>query len=272
MNSKNTSLTTFFQSIWTDYLSLNPDAKKIYELFSKNDCVVNDHIALRTFGIDGIRVEDLAKPLIDLGYNEVQSYDFKEKCLRAKHYAHKAMPLIFISELKVENFSSHIQQIISDLVKPLIKKGISDCHFLYSGRHWNISTKTYNDLLAVSEYAAWMAAFGYRPNHFTISINHLKQFKNIQSVNDYLKKEGFLLNTSGGIIKGSADVYLEQSSTMANKMSVSFSDQSLVIPSCFYEFAYRYSLPNGKLFKGFVANSADKIFESTHQKNSVLST
>ncbi len=31
------------------------------------------------------------------------------------------------------------------------------------------------------------------------------------------------------------------------------------------EFAHRYPLPNGNLFQGFVAKSADKIFESTNR-------
>ncbi|MGL4837356.1 MAG: DUF1338 domain-containing protein, partial [Shewanella sp.] len=35
-------------------------------------------------------------------------------------------------------------------------------------------------------------------------------------------------------------------------------------PSCFYEFALRYPKANGELYTGFVAASADKIFESTN--------
>ena len=57
---------------------------------------------------------------------------------------------------------------------------------------------------------------------------------------------------------------LEQSSTMADKVVVSFTDGDAEIPSCFYEFARRYPMENGKLYTGFVAASADKIFESTN--------
>ncbi len=56
---------------------------------------------------------------------------------------------------------------------------------------------------------------------------------------------------------------LEQSSTLADKVSVAFSDGELAIPSCFYEFALRYPKADGELYTGFVAASADKIFEST---------
>ena len=31
-----------------------------------------------------------------------------------------------------------------------------------------------------------------------------------------------------------------------------------------YEFAYRHEMENGELFSGFIAGSADKIFESTN--------
>ncbi len=51
---------------------------------------------------------------------------------------------------------------------------------------------------------------------------------------------------------------------MADRIEVRFSDQARIIPSCFYEFARRYPKPDGQLYSGFVAASADKIFESTN--------
>ncbi len=65
-------------------------------------------------------------------------------------------------------------------------------------------------------------------------------------------------------MKGSPEDLLEQSSTMADRVVVRFSDREATIPSCFYEFALRYPKPDGELYSGFVAASADKIFESTH--------
>ena len=109
-----------------------------------------------------------------------------------------------------------------------------------------------------------MSAWGFRANHFTVSINQLKSGLSLAEVNEKLKAEGFTLNTSGGEIKGGEDVFLAQSSTMADRQKVAFTDETLEIPSCFYEFAQRYKLPNGKLYQGFVAASADKIFESTN--------
>ena len=66
-------------------------------------------------------------------------------------------------------------------------------------------------------------------------------------------------------MKGSKEVCLEQSSTLANNIEVEFEDGKLTIPACYYEFAKRYPMKNGELYQGFVAASADKIFESTKQ-------
>ncbi|HAS63985.1 MAG TPA: DUF1338 domain-containing protein, partial [Vibrio sp.] len=121
----------------------------------------------------------------------------------------------------------------------------------------------YRVLAQESEYAAWLAAHGYGANHFTVSVNQLNQFDEVQQVNDYLKASGFLINQSGGEVKGSAEVLLEQSSTMADRVNVDFDDGIAQIPGGFYEFAKRYPMANGELYSGFVAASADKIFEST---------
>ena len=104
-------------------------------------------------------------------------------------------------------------------------------------------------------------------NHFTISVNYLDKIKNLEELNDLLLKNNFELNKSGGLIKGNKECFLEQSSTMADKVEVEFLDgQKHFIPCCFYEFAQRYSIdinnPNN-LYQGFVAANADKIFEST---------
>ena len=111
-----------------------------------------------------------------------------------------------------------------------------------------------------------MSAWGYRANHFTVSINELAQFDDIEVVNKALKEAGFALNTAGGEVKGSPEVLLEQSSTLADDFNVEFSDTTMSVPSCFYEFALRYNKPDGELYTGFVAASADKIFESTNAR------
>ena len=261
-------VTALFNEIWQQYLSVTPSAKKIHQLLGNGNDVINDHVAYRTFNHPKVNLAQLAKGLLALGYTECGQYDFSAKKLDAKHFEHvdSTMPKVFISELRIEEFSSEVQQIIADLIAQLPEDVSDRADFLYSGRLWEISSKDYHTLLNVSEYAAWLAAWGYRANHFTVSINHLANFDDIEVVNATLKDAGYVLNANGGEIKGDEAVKLEQSSTLADKAPVEFSDKTMDIPSCFYEFAKRYPLANGELYTGFVAASADKLFDSTNAK------
>ncbi len=259
-------VTQLFNNIWQQYIEVTPSADKIQQLLGSGNDVINDHVAYRTFNLEKINLEKLASHLTNIGYTECGQYDFAAKKLTAKHFEHSntTMPKVFISELRVEEFSPEIQKIIHNLVEQL-PENISDQEdFLYLGRPWQVSSTDYQTLLETSEYAAWLAAWGYRANHFTVSINHLDSFDCIVAVNDSLKKAGHALNSTGGEIKGDEAVKLEQSSTLADKAIVEFTDKSMEIPSCFYEFAKRYPQADGELYTGFVAASADKIFESTN--------
>ena len=131
------------------------------------------------------------------------------------------------------------------------------------GRPWQVTLADHRALLAESEYAAWVAAFGFRVNHFTVDVNRLRTFGSIEDVNAFLRAQGFRLNEAGGAVKGTRADRLEQSSTLADETDVDFTDGRARIPSCYYEFARRYPMDDGALFQGFVPASADKIFEST---------
>lgn len=259
-------VTKLFNNIWQQYLAVTPSADKIHQLLGNGNDVINDHVAYRTFNLEKVNLEKLASHLLTIGYSECGQYDFAAKKLTAKHFEHSnnTMPKVFISELRVEEFSENVQQIIHKLVDQLPENISDQENFLYSGRTWDVSSTDYQTLLDESEYAAWLAAWGYRANHFTVSINHLDNFDCIIAVNDSLKEAGHNLNITGGEIKGNETVKLEQSSTLADKAIVEFTDKSMEIPSCFYEFAKRYPQADGELYTGFVAASADKIFESTN--------
>jgi hypothetical protein len=261
---------TLFDNLWSNYLEVTPSATKIHELLgsTQQSDVINDHIALRTFNLEKVGLEKLAAHFLAVGYKECGEYHFEAKKLYAKHFEHTdpTKPKVFISELLVEQCSDSLQQIVKDMVEQIDVNAVTADNFLYSGTHWQVSNETYKKLLEESEYAAWMAAWGYRANHFTVSINHLANFETIEAVNQSLKDAGFELNASGGEIKGSPEVLLEQSSTLADHANVAFSDGEFAIPSCFYEFALRYNKPDGEIYTGFVAASADKIFESTNAR------
>ncbi|MEN7547987.1 DUF1338 domain-containing protein [Rapidithrix thailandica] len=252
--------------MWRDYVETNPPAQQIHDLIqAEGNEVLNDHIAFRTFNHPKINIDQLAKVFKACGYEEKSDYYFTEKKLYAKHFEHsdETLPRIFISELQLEEFDEELNTIINSLVEQIAEVDYERFDFSSMGRPWELSYQTYQQLKEKSEYAAWTAAFGFRPNHFTVNVNALKTLPDLESLNAFLKEKGFKLNDSGGEIKGSKEVYLEQSSTLAYNTEVVFSDGKHVIPACYYEFAKRYPTESGKLYSGFVAKSADKIFEST---------
>lgn len=261
-------LTTLLKNMWNDYIKINPEAKRIHDgLVAEGEIVLNDHIALRTFDHPRLGIESLARHFKALGYIEKNDYTFVEKKLYAKHYEHpdSTQPKIFISELQLAKVSPFIREEVEKMVAEIPDSVIARQDFAMCGRPWKMSYKTYEALAKESEYASWVAAYGFRPNHFTVLINALNKFSDILTLNQWLKAKGFILNASGGEVKGTTADFLEQSSTMAAAIDVEFTDGTYKIPGCYYEFAKRYALPDGKLYQGFVAKSADKIFESTNK-------
>lgn len=269
MSGRPHSLEQLFDQLWSDYGKLNPSAVRVHRILTEaGEHVLNDHVAFRTFNSGDLNLENMAKVFLEHGYKPEGEYVFVEKKLFARHYEHpdKTKPKVFISHLEIEKLSKSAQQILQGLIAQ-VPKGWSDrADFCVSGRPWKVTHSEYQTLLAESEYAAWMAAFGFRVNHFTVNVNALRKFPNLVVLNDFIKSNGYRLNSSGGEIKGSKEVFLEQSSTLAEKVKVEFVDGTFEIPSVYYEFALRYKMPNGELYQGFVEKSADKIFESTDTK------
>lgn len=255
--------------MWREYITLNPEAHRVADLFaSRGEQVENDHIAFRTLGFPEVGIDVLARPFLADGWVESGTYLFPEKKLRARHYQSTVpgRPLVFISELDVDAFGPEIRRILRSLVDQIPPGTTERFDFCCSGRPWSLDRATWRALAEVSEYAGWVAAFGFLPNHFTVLVNSLRTLPSLQAVNDLLEQNGFALNASGGKIKGTPEQLLEQSSTLANAVDVPFSDGVARVPSCYYEFARRYAGPDGALYRGFIAASADRIFESTNRR------
>ncbi|MEP3349534.1 MAG: DUF1338 domain-containing protein [Marinomonas sp.] len=262
----------FFNALWDSYTQVTPQAQRIQKLFeSHGETVLNDHVAFRTFNNSPVALEKLEPQLEAIGYKAYGAFRFESKHLKARCYKHETdadSPKIFLSELLVEELPENCQAIIAKFVDQIPADAVQSPAVFWAGKLWKTPTsEEYATLAEHSEYAAWLSTMGLQANHFTVSINHLKQFPTIESVNSLLQDEGYALNEVGGLVKGSPTSFLEQSSTMADKITYSFSDGiEKSIPSCFYEFARRHVQPNGSLFDSFIEGNADKIFDSTNTK------
>jgi Domain of unknown function (DUF1338) len=262
------TLDDFFDALWSNYVAMSPQAERIRQAFEERGEVVrNDHVAFRTLALDPIRLTDLEPHLLELGYSRHENYEFPEKKLDAVGYLppQPDQPRIFLSELKVEELTPSAQEILQHCARQIDPSRIRTPDVLWAGRLWApLPWQSYQLLQAESEYAAWVAALGLRPNHFTISVTDFVRDTTIEEVLQVVEGLGYEVNDSGGRVKGSPQVLLEQGSTRADRMPVPFADGiERLVPTCYYEFAKRYTDREGKHFQGFVASSADRIFEST---------
>jgi hypothetical protein len=268
----------FFDALWDDYVAMTPRVAKIRSLFTAdNPRVDNDHVAFRTFAREPIRLEQLERHFLEMGYERHAPYAFESKKLDAWGYVPPPMdadadadqsplPRVFLSELRVDALSHAAQRIIDRLCASIDPARVEEASVFHAGPLWPMpSWDEYSSLLAESEYAAWLCAMGMRANHFTVSVNSLRRPTTLAGVVARVEGAGFVMNTVGGTLKGTPEELLEQASTVADRIRVCFGDGTEhEIPSAYYEFARRYPASDGTLYPGFVAASADRLFESTH--------
>lgn len=257
-----------FDRLWKIYTDQNPAAQRIYDLFTREgETIVNDHVAFRTFDHPSTGIDVLSGIFEASGYLFKGEYHFREKKLFARHYEHTSdalAPRVFISQLLVSEFSPFLQGTVLKWINAIPQRILKSPELIFSGNPAVIpSHQIFEKLRTESEYAAWLYVNGFCANHFTVSVNHLRKFDSLQKVNDFLRTGGFLLNDAGGEIQGSAVDLLEQSSTKAEIVRTRFLEGVFEVPGCYYEFARRYPDNNGTLYSGFIAKSADKIFQST---------
>lgn len=261
-------------------------------LIASPSSIENDHIAFRTMGVPQLGIRSFEKIFLNFGYQRRDAYDFPAKKLNAFWYSPPtdAYPRIFISELRVGDLSNEAQRIIlsytdevvADPVDQLdLNDGFAVDSFLHQPLWRRPLWSDYQRLAEESEYAAWVIYNRYYLNHFTVSVHNLPTGLNtIAEFNDYLERNGFVLNDSGGKAKQSPDGLLIQSSTVAEMVDAAFDDGNggIIterIAGSYVEFAERRVLPQFTQLpqaeiqrqhrrEGFEAQNADKIFESTY--------
>ena len=286
-------MTQILDALFSVYAERVTDVNKITRamvekgIVNSQDDIINDHIAFRTMGVENLGIASFEKIFLEHNYKRMEFYHFKAKKLDAYWYAPPTedLPRIFISELKVDFLSEKTQSIIkkytnsviSDPVDRIDLNNSSAVADFFKTPLWKLpNVEDYKILLTESDYAAWVIYNRYYLNHYTISVHDLpKPFNTLENFNGFLKSIGIKLNTSGGEIKTSLDKLLSQSSSVANQISVVFSEGNTQnIAGSYVEFAERKILPeflnlSKGLIKrkhrreGFETGNADKIFEST---------
>jgi hypothetical protein len=296
--SSQTTLDTVLNGLMRRYSERVPDVQNVFNamldagIIQSVSDVENDHIAFRTMGVPNLGLASFEKVFLHYGYERRDEYNFIEKKLTAYWYAppEPHYPRIFASELRVDDLSAEAQRIIHRYTTtvtsdPVDALNLDDGEAVDRFLHWPLwETPTLTDykaLLHESEYAAWVIYNRYYLNHFTISVHNLKPgYNTIEAFVQFLKNQGFRLNSAGGTIKISPDENLRQASTVAQLIDAEFAGGAgspadiYRIAGSYVEFAERRVLPQFRQLpanqltrqhrrEGFETGNADKIFEST---------
>jgi hypothetical protein len=292
----NKPLDRILNGLFLPYAQRVPDVQTVSSgmknlgIISKQEDIINDHIAFRTLGIPNLGISSFERIFLYFGYTKKDYYFFPKKKLEAYWYKppHDSYPRVFISELKVESLSKQAQQILHHYTKgihddPINQINLDNVDDVVSFLHealWELPRLVdYNNLLKESEYGAWVLYNRYYLNHYTISVHELPSpYHELVSFNKFLKSIGIKLNDAGGEIKISRDQLLRQSSTVAESIHATFADgETADIAGSYVEFSERLPLPkyaklpkekltNSHRREGFEAGNADKIFESTFRE------
>jgi hypothetical protein len=256
-------------ALWCNYVSATPQAARIHRLLTeRGELPRNDSVALCTFALAGlggpcaaIGVDALARPFEALGWRPRDRYRTRDRQLRARYWQHDdpAVPKVVIAEVVVEELSGEAQAAIAALVRSVPPGFGARGELPSAGRPWSLTHATYRTLLAESDHAAHLAAFGFGAHHFTVDVGSLSTFPDLEALDAFLIEHGERLDDRGGAIKGSRAEWLERSATRPDLVAVEFSDATVRVPTGTYEFARRYRLPSGELFHGFVPAIADRV-------------
>ena len=286
-------LSRILNGLFVPYANRVPDVKAVSSamknlgLITKQEDIINDHIAFRTLGIPNLGISSFEQIFLHHGYTKQDHYFFPKKKLDAYWYKppNDSYPRVFISELRVESLSKKAQLIIDNYTNniqenPLNQVDLDNVNDVVSFLHkalWELPRLAdYNTLLKESEYGAWVLYNRYYLNHYTISVHELPvPYDELKFFNKFLKSIGVKLNDAGGEIKISHDRLLRQSSTVAQSIQATFAGgETAKIAGSYVEFAERLPLPkyaklpkekltNSQRREGFETGNADKIFEST---------
>lgn len=257
---------TLLDHCWQQYTKRTPQAARIHAALQKRgEQVHNDHIALRTINDPRCDHTVLARPWLRLGWTLHEDYQFPEKQLEAISLLPPTatLPRIFISHLVLEAMSEKSQATIMACLNEVPADFATRSDSCYLGRPWGaLDYARWERLAQETEYGAWLCAHGFVPNHFTIAVHQLRRVADVEACCQIAEESGARINEQGGRLKGDKATGLIQASTHADTVAYHFADGVHRIPSCYYEFAQRYMV-NGRLFEGFVPNSANHIFTST---------
>ena len=222
-------LDELLESLWTDHAAVAPHVARVHQILrDRGERVRRQHIALRTFDVPEVDIDALDRAFVAGGYEAALSYELPERKLIAYSYEHRdgRLPGLVISALLVDELSREARALVRDMVGHLEPGAAAHPSFALSGRRWPLTSSIYRQLRDESEYAAWVAAFGFRAHHFAVNAGSLPTL-------DEAGLARFLAES--GVAVASApidDEPFDHVATVAEDVELELTDGSLVVPSC----------------------------------------
>lgn len=292
-------LKSLFRKLWEAYVERVDYAREYQRLvLEKGGQVRNDHIAFRTIRVDSYEypfgIFGIGRIFETLGYRPQNEYLFEDKHLHAVHYEHPCedLPLIFISELLVDELPEDIQSIIKNRVESSSKDRVNPrlfddtfdrlAHqdeivdnlfnfFNKQPRPWGLPSA--EEIFAVdnvSQYGAWTLIHGNSVNHFTAYVNKqgVEEWPDIEATVAGLIEGGVPMRPE---IEGDPGSKLRQTATQPviekTFLGENTTARGVVAvdwPYAYYEIAERGLDDLGdKQFRGFLGPQATQLFEMT---------
>jgi len=287
------------EKLWDHYLSELPQLASLQTALSSTQLPL-DHCAIIDLPGEntGIPILSQIMHLLDYqvagaGYLPDKQNEFVWLASRdhTTQTAREALPQIVIADFRLTALPKAVQTIIkyyaaqSQLApmarwQELIRQNntaifIDEVFSYLTRRDWSLpSLQDYKTVQACNELLAWVLVFGRTVNHFGLAIHLLDRFTDLAQFNHWIiNTSQWRLNQKNGLIKGSEQLRIEQSSSVANEIVVHLADAAITIPNRFVEFVWRYPAMYSSAepyywsdyFTGFLANNADVVIESLYR-------
>lgn len=294
------------ENLWQSYKTSNAHARVIETaLLNRGENIVLDHLAIIDLPGKHTGIPTLSQIFSALGL-VVQGNDYLSEKQNEFTWmveidaldqaAARVMPQVVIADFHLDELPIRIKNIIEKYTAHISESPLKTIQKLsgqvyqgdtqaevkllnllnnyFSQRDWPLpSLQDLKEVHEANELLAWTLAFGRIPNHFTIAVHLLNNFKSLEEFNRFITHDLKLaLNLNGGVIKGNKTTGIAQSSTAGELMSLVLNETQFQIPDRFMEFVWRY--PKNPLktpilwsdyFTGFVAHNADRVIESLYQ-------
>lgn len=234
--------------LWSRYVTDVPHVRVFTSLCG--GVFENDHVAFRSLGRAGDGIALFAPIFERRGWKRGGHYTFPDVHLRAVHLTRPGYPRIFLSELTLDALPQGAAAVLARM--PLPPQVPTDLAALAA---WFCeppppSAADLDTVARVSQYGAWLLAFGRRVNHFTARVDDVAVWQ------ERMRAAGVPMK---GEIEGAPGGDLRQTATAASSLDVVLRDGGTrSMPYAYFEIAERH-----RGFDGFLGPQARQLFDMT---------